>query len=101
MTTLKNNFKRSHVIYLILFILILIAIRWSWHDHVSIPDPPKVEQGLLDLRGVTLENTSSFPIEGEWDFYPGQRIGNSNINEASRGQKIQVPGNWKDAPLHG
>jgi two-component system sensor histidine kinase ChiS len=93
-TTSKNVIKLRHVIYLLLFIFLLVTVRWSWHDYLSLPNPPSVEQGVLDLRGSELEHTSSFSMDGEWLFYPGQWVGASNIHDATQGQTLQVPGNW-------
>ncbi|SFM17796.1 Sensor histidine kinase YesM [Paenibacillus sp. 1_12] len=97
MTTLKKEMKLSHVIYLLLFIFLLVAVRWSWHDQLSLPNPPTVKHGVLDLRGIELKQSSTIPMDGEWQFYPGQWIGASNKNNAAPGQLLQVPGNWNAA----
>ncbi|WP_141501529.1 ATP-binding protein [Paenibacillus luteus] len=97
MKTSKNKIRLSHIIYLVLFILILVSVRWSWHDWLSLSNPPTVKQGLLDLRGIDLENQQSFPMDGDWLFYPGQWIGSTNSGDASDGQMLQVPGNWNAA----
>ncbi|CAH1195261.1 Sensor histidine kinase RcsC [Paenibacillus plantiphilus] len=94
MKTSKNAIKLNHVLYLIVFILLLVAVRWTWHDWLTSPNPPTVKQGVLDLRGVNIAQSISFPMDGEWMFYPGQWIGASNIGAASRGQPLQVPGYW-------
>ncbi|MEK3723598.1 hybrid sensor histidine kinase/response regulator [Paenibacillus sp. FSL H8-0034] len=94
MTTSKNEIKLSHVIYLLVFILLLVAVRWNWHNQLSLPNPPSVKQGVLDLRGQELDHSRIFPMDGEWLFYPGQWIGASNIAGASQGQILQVPGSW-------
>ncbi|MDF2650343.1 MAG: hypothetical protein K0Q73_6148, partial [Paenibacillus sp.] len=72
-------------------------VRWSWYNHLSLPNPPIVEQGVLDLRGVEFENSLPFSLDGEWQFYPGQWINSSNVANASSGQMLQVPGNWNAA----
>ncbi len=69
-------------------------VRWNWHNQLSLPNPPSVKQGVLDLRGLELEHSRIFPMDGEWLFSPEQWIGASHIAGASQGQMLQVPGNW-------
>jgi two-component system sensor histidine kinase ChiS len=94
MRTSKYKIKVSHMLYLLVFVGLLLAVRWSWHNQLSFPNPPAVKQGVLDLRGVDLESLQSFQLDGEWQFYPEQWVGMSNINSTSEGQMLQVPGNW-------
>jgi two-component system sensor histidine kinase ChiS len=89
METSENVIKLSHIIYLLSFIFLLVTVRWYWYDQLSLPNPPTVKQGVLDLRGVELEPSSSFPLDGEWLFYPGQWRGASNIDDALHGQMLQ------------
>ncbi|WP_256709443.1 ATP-binding protein [Paenibacillus sp. FSL H8-0548] len=97
MTISKNKFKLMHVIYLIVLVLLLVVIRWNWHNQFSFTNSPTVQQGVLDLRGLEVEQLSAFRLDGEWLFYPGQWLSASNIDDASGGQMLQVPGNWKAA----
>lgn len=78
-------------------LLLLIAVRWIWHDWLSQPHAPSVSQGVLDLQGIALEQTRSFPMDGEWRFYPGQWLDASTIDQAGEGRLLQVPGNWSSA----
>ncbi|KTD87475.1 ATP-binding protein [Paenibacillus etheri] len=94
MRTSENKIKLSHMLYIIVFIGLLIVVRWGWHNHFSFSNPPTVKQGVLDLRGLDIESLSSFPLDGEWEFYPEQWVNATNINHATKGQRLQVPGNW-------
>ncbi|MEK5397943.1 ATP-binding protein [Paenibacillus sp. FSL K6-2859] len=94
MRTSENKIKLSHLVYIVVFIGLLIVVRWGWHNHFSLSNPPAVKQGVLDLRGVDIESLSSFPLDGEWEFYPEQWVNTTTINNATKGQKLQVPGNW-------
>ncbi|WP_246096090.1 ATP-binding protein [Paenibacillus sinopodophylli] len=94
MTNTKNKIKGSHICYLLLFIGLLVAVRWMWHDYLSIANPPTVKQGVLDLREVELEQIGSLPMDGDWLFFPGQWAGRSNVSEAVLGRELHVPGNW-------
>jgi len=82
------------MLYIVVFIGLLIVVRWGWHNHFSLSNPPAVKQGVLDLRGVDIESLSSFPLDGEWEFYPEQWVNATNINNATKWQRLQVPGNW-------
>lgn len=97
MTTAKNRIKPSHIIYLLLSVFLLVAVRWMWHDYLSLPDSPSVKQGVLDLRGEQFKDLSSFPLGGEWLFYPEQWVSGTNIDDAPQGKLLQVPGNWNAA----
>ncbi|MFD5019547.1 ATP-binding protein [Paenibacillus sp. NPDC058367] len=94
MRTSENKIKLSHMLYIVVFIGLLIVVRWGWHNHFSLSNPPAVKQGVLDLRGVDIESLSSFPLDGEWEFYPEQWVNATNINNATKWQRLQVPGNW-------
>lgn len=94
MRTSENKIKLSHFLYIVVFIGLLIVVRWGWHNHFSLSNPPAVKQGVLDLRGVDIESLSSFPLDGEWEFYPEQWVKATNIDNATKGQRLQVPGNW-------
>ncbi|WP_313637718.1 ATP-binding protein [Paenibacillus sp.] len=94
MRTSENKIKLSHMSYIVVFIGLLLVVRWGWHNHFSLSNPPTVKQGVLDLRGVDIESLSSFPLDGEWEFYPEQWVNATNIDNATKGQRLQVPGNW-------
>lgn len=94
MRTSENRIKLSHMLYIVLFICLLLMIRWGWHNHFSSPNSPDVKQGVLDLRGLDIGALSAFPLDGEWEFYPEQWVNASNVDSISQGQKLQVPGNW-------
>ncbi|UKS28924.1 response regulator [Paenibacillus sp. HWE-109] len=97
MTISKREIKLKHICFLLFFIVLLVAVRWTWHDRLYVPNSPTVKQGVLDLRGVDLAQVSSFPMDGEWTFYPEQWIGASSLSSASQGLKLHVPGDWHEA----
>lgn len=94
MRTPENKIKLSHMLYIVVFIGLLIIVRWGWYNHFSLSNPPALKQGVLDLRGVDIESLSTFPLDGEWEFYPEQWVNATNIDNATKGQRLQVPGNW-------
>ncbi|WP_237163200.1 ATP-binding protein [Paenibacillus sp. BIHB 4019] len=97
---MRKQIKLSHVIYLVFFVLLLIVVRWSWQNQLAVENPPTVKQGVLDLRGVDLDETKPLLLDGEWLFYAGQWVGASNIESAVQGQLLQVPGKWNAAFAH-
>ncbi|KQO17223.1 7TM diverse intracellular signaling domain-containing protein [Paenibacillus sp. Leaf72] len=97
---MRKQIQLSHVIYLVFFVLLLIAVRWSWQNQLTVENPPTVKQGVLDLRGVDLDESKPFPLDGEWLFYAGQWVGASNVESAVQGHLLQVPGKWNAAFEH-
>ncbi|MDQ1913691.1 ATP-binding protein [Paenibacillus sp. GD4] len=91
--------RRKMVLIITVFIIGITALRLSV---VSLQQPvihPKVERGVLDLRGWTLPKDRTIVLDGEWEFYPNRIV--SSVEEASREQVhqgnnsyIAVPGAW-------
>lgn len=89
--------KRTVAIVLI-FIAVLAGLRWVWHDQFGkTGDFPQAVQGVLDLRGVDLERSGTIPLDGEWEFYPGELRAGSDFaaSAAAPGSEryVPVPGN--------
>lgn len=89
--------KRTVAIVLI-YIAVLAGLRWIWYDQFGPKaDYPQAVQGVLDLRGVDLERYGTIPLDGEWEFYPGQlRTGDdfAGVAAASASKRyVRVPGN--------
>jgi two-component system sensor histidine kinase ChiS len=97
MIKFKRKFKMRHLIYLIIFIVLLVAVRWSWHNQFASRHAPAAEQGVLDLRGTEIDASKPISLDGEWLFYPYQFIGDLNNFVPSEGKVLQVPGSWAAA----
>lgn len=94
----KRGIQPRHIVFLLLFIGLLITIRWYWHNQTAASDPPAIERGVLDLRGVDLEADGPFRLDGEWSLYPDQWIGASTEAGASAlPVPVHVPGGWNGA----
>ncbi|MBP1991590.1 hybrid sensor histidine kinase/response regulator [Paenibacillus eucommiae] len=53
--------------------------------------------GVIDMRGVDLEKSSPFYLDGQWQFYPGKFISRQDLqSEEIQFHNIQVPGDWGD-----
>lgn len=84
---------------LLIYIALLLCVRWFWSDTFGTEQQPKVENGVLDLRGIHLDDRHSIVLDGEWEFYPDMLIsGNRQADQAKDGRRyIQVPGDWSTA----
>ncbi|MFE5323642.1 ATP-binding protein [Paenibacillus sp. NPDC056579] len=61
-------------------------------------DQPQAVQGVIDLRGVDLEQSPPFFLNGQWELYPHQFVSYQNGPQgANGGLPIQVPGDWGGA----
>lgn len=87
-----------YVVLSILFLTILLGFRWIWSETFTIPAHPEPIEGVLDLRGWDLANTSPISLDGEWEFYPQALISNRDAKIADNlSTRIQVPGDWRNA----
>ncbi|MGG3891185.1 ATP-binding protein [Metabacillus fastidiosus] len=90
--------ERSSLKYLFIFILIisiLISLRFAWSKLFYTSTPPQINNGVMDLRGINLENYPPIYLDGEWEFYPGKFISGKDIESTNYNfRKIHVPGDW-------
>ena len=73
MTTLK------HIIIILLFLGLLLGLRWVWSENFSSAAFTPAVNGVLDLRGWKMDRTSTVPLDGEWQFYPGKLISHQDV----------------------
>ncbi|MDG0811095.1 sensor histidine kinase [Cohnella rhizosphaerae] len=53
---------------------------------------------MLDLRGVDLEASHPFALDGEWQFYPSRLLTEEEARaETFASRPVQVPGDWRNA----
>ncbi|MBD8005630.1 ATP-binding protein [Bacillus norwichensis] len=92
--------KKSSLHYLLIFIsifIILISLRFTWSKLFYTSKQPQIIDGVMDLRGIDLENSPSFYLDGEWEFYPGVFISGEDIQSKDyTSRKIHVPGDWEE-----
>jgi len=75
---------------------VLLGFRWAWSTLFATASHPNAVQGVLDVRDLDLNNSSSIPLKGEWIFYPDQLISYSDIETKNiHHSYIQVPGDWQ------
>lgn len=101
MNMAKREMKLGYMIVSIaVYILLLLAVRSLWLHWVALPGSPAMSRGVLDASGVVLEESRPLSLDGEWEFYPEQWVGASNLSQAEGGLLMQVPGNWNAAFQH-
>ena len=86
----------------LLFIIILISLRYVWFKTITIPKQVSIEQGVLDLREWLADSRSMVALNGEWNFYPDQWMSQEQEGQFSPDlNAIQVPGPWKNVNENG
>ncbi|MEK5491338.1 ATP-binding protein [Paenibacillus sp. FSL R7-0297] len=93
-TTSILNLK--HALLLLLYLTLLISIRYLWFNAYEAPEHQEAKQGVLDMRGWDFENSRSVRLDGEWEFYPGQFLTYESFagQPPAAQQVVQVPGDW-------
>lgn len=98
-----NSFRTEHITrykYILIMLLIfgaLMAMRGVWSGLFYTSDQYRAVNGVLDLRGKDLDQSSVMYLNGEWSFYPETFITQKEILEKSvLSRNIQVPGDWGD-----
>lgn len=95
MMPFKNKTTLKYIITMLLFLSVLLGLRLTWSEVFSTSEHPRAVNGVLDLRGVDLEKSPTFYLDGEWKFYPNQFISHQDIySKESQIRNIQVPGDW-------
>jgi len=87
-----------HTAVFVVFLSILLGVRWLWLDTYAPPsDQPKASGGVLDLRGWDLSNSKPINLNGEWAFYSNILINETEWEERTKQAYVQVPRDWESA----
>jgi len=91
-----KHISTKYIAIVTLFISILLGLRWIWSEVIFPPTERLIAvNGVIDLRGREFNNTSTFALNGEWEFYPGQLLSHQNLQTGKHtADHVQVPGNW-------
>ncbi|MBW7457366.1 sensor histidine kinase, partial [Paenibacillus sepulcri] len=84
-----------------LFLIVLTGSRVLWIVSFHGIDQPYAVNGFVDLRDWNAAESRTITLDGQWEFYPGERLINDDkerVKPVRKSQYIQVPGNW-DASL--
>lgn len=91
-----DNNSLKYIALTAFFLVVLLSLRWAWSDIFYTEDHPHAVDGVMDLRGIDLESSPTFYLDGEWQFYPGSLDSSSAIQNKAA-QPIRVPADWKSA----
>lgn len=95
-----RNYTIFHkVAIVIVFLTVLLSLRWLWFTTHETPDHPNATQGVLDLRSWDFKNSRTIPLNGEWEFYPEAFFTHEDFvrSKARQPHYVQVPGDWRNA----
>ncbi|WP_419890511.1 ATP-binding protein [Paenibacillus xylanexedens] len=88
------NRYRYMIIMLIIF-GVLIGMRSAWSELFYTADEHRAVNGVLDLRGMDLDQSPVMYLNGEWELYPDELLTQQDIAKRNGGAKsVQVPGDW-------
>lgn len=73
-------------------------MRSVWSELFHTVDEHRAVNGVLDLRGVDLDQSPVMYLNGEWELYPDELLTQQDIVKRNGGAKsVQVPGDWGSA----
>ncbi|MGO4182599.1 ATP-binding protein [Paenibacillus sp. TAF43_2] len=91
----KNKITFKYVAIILLFLSVLLALRWTWSELFSTAEHPRAVNGVLDMRGWDFNNSATIPLDGQWEFYPAKLIHQQDVQLLqNQFRYIQVPGDW-------
>lgn len=94
--------KTKVSLILLLFLILITALRLVWIEWQKTPPQPHAVQGQLDLRDWDFGSNRSVSLKGQWEFYPHELIMQEDTgpspaaNRAAAGF-IDVPQSWGNA----
>lgn len=98
MMRMDNKTPLRNIIVILLLLVVLLGLRWTWSEVFSTEDRAAVVDGIVDLRGRDLDSSPSVRLDGEWEFYPGRFVSQNEAQPVENPPRlIQVPGNWSGA----
>ncbi|RUT47172.1 response regulator [Paenibacillus anaericanus] len=102
MMRIKNKTTLKYITIILIFISVLLGLRWAWSQIFSTSESPRAVNGVLDMRGIDLDTSSSIPLDGQWGLYPGKFVSYRDIPSIeSQPRYIQVPGDWSSVLSEG
>ncbi|WP_372007161.1 ATP-binding protein [Paenibacillus chitinolyticus] len=99
----KYQIKKSNMLVMLgLLLIILSGSRILWMEMFHDQKHEPIKNGQFDLRNWNAEDGEIVLLDGEWEFYPSQRLMDGRQLQGfgeSKPRLIQVPGRWNEA-LH-
>ena len=101
--TLMNKAIPSKTTYRYMLVCLLLlaslaGMRWLWLEVLFPTDASfRAEAGVLDLRGIDLQEQDVLTLDGQWEWYPDELLTSSQLqlrHVDAEARHIQVPGRW-------
>ncbi|TDL65716.1 response regulator [Paenibacillus amylolyticus] len=93
-TKLMDRYK--YLFIMLIIFGVLIGMRSVWSELFHTVDEHRAVNGVLDLRGVDLDQSPVMYLNGEWELYPDELLTQQDIVKRNGGAKtVQVPGDWR------
>ncbi|WP_366292235.1 ATP-binding protein [Paenibacillus sp. AN1007] len=93
--------KRYRYVLIMLVIFgVLLGMRLSWFSMFPTLEGHRPVNGVLDLRGVNLNQSPVMNLNGEWELYSSELLTHQDfLNKAKEpaASIVQVPGDWRTA----
>ncbi|CAH1206710.1 Sensor histidine kinase RcsC [Paenibacillus plantiphilus] len=94
--------KTKVSLILLLFLILITALRLVWIEWQKTPPQPHAVQGQLDVRDWNFDSNRSVSLKGQWEFYPHELImkedaGSSPAASRAAAGFIDVPQSWGKA----
>jgi diguanylate cyclase (GGDEF)-like protein/PAS domain S-box-containing protein len=64
-------------------------------------NPPRVVEGVIDLRDWNFEKNGSIYLEGKWRFFWNELLPPDQINDPIQTEYVSIPDNWTNYDLEG
>ncbi|WP_091035415.1 ATP-binding protein [Paenibacillus sp. CF095] len=94
----KRVDRYKYLFIMLIIFGVLIGMRSVWSELFHTVDEHRAVNGVLDLRGVDLDQSPVMYLNGEWDLYPDELLTQQDIVKRNGGAKsVQVPGDWGSA----
>ncbi|MEK3918113.1 hybrid sensor histidine kinase/response regulator [Paenibacillus sp. FSL K6-2393] len=94
----KRVDRYKYLFIMLIIFGVLIGMRSVWSELFHTVDEHRAVNGVLDLRGVDLDQSPVMYLNGEWELYPDELLTQQDIVKRNGGAKsVQVPGDWGSA----
>ncbi|MCL6663048.1 hybrid sensor histidine kinase/response regulator [Paenibacillus amylolyticus] len=92
----KRMDRYKYLFIMLIIFGVLIGMRSVWSELFHTVDEHRAVNGVLDLRGVDLDQSPVMYLNGEWELYPDELLTQQDIVKRNGGAKtVQVPGDWR------
>ncbi|WP_244213833.1 hybrid sensor histidine kinase/response regulator [Paenibacillus barcinonensis] len=84
---------------MLIIFAVLLGMRWMWMQFFPTLNEHRAVNGVMDLRGVDLQQMPVMYLNGEWELYPNELLTSQQLadqGEGAKGSVVQVPGDWRN-----